>query len=347
MFKVSFKPLLFSNGRETSLDQIKNGIITVRIIKEESKENIPVTYTFENVEFKDDNKEYEFEVLIPPMMKEMKFEFEGEIKTNSKGDKRKVNYSQNSFFKNGNDKLMFPLLHKIGKKYINEYLGRNGENISTKAGTNISVRLNTFDFLKPLDFQIQHDKFGRLNLGELNGVKSIYINGIEFNLQEYSKYCYPERVDIIPGESFTLPLYTNKKISLNDNFFVLYQYYNKREEPSVLYDIKKEIVLKELDINGDKEHYYEFTIGQNLKKGKYCLKFGEGLNETSIDIKVKEGKHWMNIENYIIDEKGYVENSQNKTPVYMKNLSIDKEKGEIKFECSETRRDFKNIHANI
>ena len=347
MFKVSFKPLLFSNGRETSLEQIKNGIITVNMTKEESGEIIPVTYTFENVEFKDDNKEYEFEVLIPPMMKEMKFKFEGEIKTNSKSNKEKVFYEQNSFFRNGNDKFTTPLFHKVGKKYIYEYLGRNGENFTTKAGTTISVRLNTFDFLRPLDFPLQHDKLGRLNLGELKGVKSIYINGVEYNLQEYSKYCYPERVDIIPGESFTLPLYSTKKISLNDNFFVLYQYYNRREEPSVLYDIKKEIVLKELNISSDYGFYYEFTIGQNLKKGKYCLKFGEGLNQTNIYIKVKEGKHWMNIENYIINEKGYVENSQNKTPVYMKNLIIDKEKGEIKFECAETKRDFKHIHANI
>ena len=347
MLKVSFKPLLFSNGRETTLEQIKNGIITVKMIKEESKEKIPVTFTFENIEFKDDNKEYEFEVLIPPMMKEMKFKFEGEIKKNLKGDKIKVNYEQNSFFKNGNDKCSTPLLHRVGKKYIYEYLGRNGENITTKAGTNISLRLNTFDFLMPIDVTLQHDKLGRLNLGELKGVRNIKINGVEYNLQEYSKYCYPERVDIIPGESFTLPLYSNKKISLNDNYFVLYQYYNRKEEPSLFIDVKNEIVLKELDINGDKEHYYEFTIGQNLKKGKYCLIFGEEKNENTIIIKVKDGKHWMNIENYIINEKGYVENSQNKTPVYMKNLLIDKEKGEIKFECAETKRNFKNIHANI
>ena len=130
MFKVSFKPLLFSNGRETSLEQIKNGIITVNMKKEESNEIIPVTLTFENIEFKDDNKEYEFEVLIPPMMKEMKFKFEGEIKTSSRGDKIKVNYEQNSFFKNGNDKFSTPLFHKVGKKYFYEYLGRNGENFT-------------------------------------------------------------------------------------------------------------------------------------------------------------------------------------------------------------------------
>ena len=51
----------------------------------------------------------------------------------------------------------------------------------------------------------------------------------------------------------------------------------------------------------------------------------------------------MNYENYI----SFIENSENKTPIYMKNLSINKEKGEIKFECAKTRRDIKYTHANI
>jgi len=347
MLKVSFKPLLFSNGRETSLEQIKNGIITVIMSKEESREVIPVTNTFDNLEFKDDNKEYEFEVLIPPMMKSMKFTFDCDIQINAKGDKKKLHYEQNSNFISCNNQISLPQFHKVGKKYIYEYLGRNGENITTKAGTNVNVRINTYDFLRSLDVQLQYDKLGRLNLGELKRVKNININGIQYNLNEYSKYCYPERVDIIPGECFTLPLYTNKKISLDNNYFVLYQYYNSKEEPSVLIDIRNEIILKELDINGDKEHYYEFTIGHNLKKGKYRLVFGEEGNTNNIIIKVREGKHWMDYENFIINDNGYVENSQIKTPVYMKNLLIDKEKGEIKFECAETRRDFKKIHADI
>ena len=347
MLKVSFKPLLFSNGRETSLEQIKNGIIKVIMLKNESNETIPVTTIFDKIEFKDDNKEYEFEVLIPPMMKEMSFEFEGEIKISNKNDKIKLSYRQNSNFVDCNDKISIPLFHKVGKKYFYEYIGRNGESITTKAGTNTSVKIHAYDYLNPVDIQLQYDKLGRLNLGELNKVKSINIGGIKYNLQENSKYFYPERIDIIPGESFTLPLFSNKKILLEDNYFILFQYYTTKEEPCKLIDIKNEIILKQLDINGDKEHYYEFTLGQNLPKGKYCLIFGDEGNENYIIIKVKEGNHWMNYENYIINENGYVENSQNKTPVYMKHLSIDKEKGEIKFECAETRRNFKNIHANI
>ena len=312
MLKVSFKPLLFANGRETSLEQIKNGIITVKMEKEESRESIPVTTTFDNLEFKDDNKEYEFEVLIPPMMKSMIFKFECQIITNTKGDKINLNYEQNSNFTSCNNQISMPLFHKVGKKYVYEYLGRNGENITTNAGTNENVGINTYTYPREINIQLQYDKLGKLNLGELKEVRYIIIRGKKYFVGDYSKYCYPERVDIIPGECFTLPLYTNKKISLDDNYFLLYQYF-----------IEKEV------------------------KGKYCLVFGEDNSETYIIIKVKEGTHWMNYENYIINDNVYVENSEIKTPVYMKNLSIDKEKGEIKFECAETRRDFKKVHANI
>ena len=128
-----------------------------------------------------------------------------------------MHYEQNSNFISCNNQISLPQFHKVGKKYIYEYLGRNGENITTKAGTNVNVRINTYDFLRSLDVQLQYDKLGRLNLGELKRVKNININGIQYNLDEYSKYFYPERVDIIPGECFTLPLYSNKKISLDDN----------------------------------------------------------------------------------------------------------------------------------
>ena len=149
------------------------------------------------------------------MMREMRFVFEGEVKSNNNNNKKKLRYEQDSNFVVGNNLISSPLFHKVGKKYIYENLGRNGENITTNAGTNTNVRINTYDFLRSIDVQLQYDKLGRLNLGELKNVRSVKINSKEYNLQEYSKYCYPERVDIIPGECFTLPVYSNKKISIN------------------------------------------------------------------------------------------------------------------------------------
>ena len=348
MLKINFKPLLFVNGREASLELIKKGTITVEMTKSEYKENLPVSTVFENISFKDDNKEYEFEILIPPMMSDMKFSFNCEINNISTNEKIPMSYEQNSFFFTSNNLISYPLFHKVGKNYIYEIIGRNGENIMTKAGNNTTIKLSTNNYINPVDINLQYDQNGKLNLGELKNVTKIKIDNSWYYLNEFSKYCYPERIDIIIGESFTLPLFSNNKISLDDDFFQLYEYYNKKEEPSVLKDIKKEIILKELDINGDKEHYYEFTLGQNLEKGNYYLTFGQNDNEKkNIIIKVKEGKHWNDLENYIINDKGFIENSQIKTPIYMKNLFINKEMGEIKFDCAKTRRNIKYTHANI
>ena len=346
MLKVNFKPLLFANGREMSLEAIKNGTISVDILKSENDETIPVNTLFENISFKDDNKEYEFEVLIPPMMTQMKFKFNCEI-TNSNGDKKSLVYEQNSNFESSNSTISSPLFHKIGKKYFYETIGRNGESITKKAGTNTNIQIKTNYYLKEVNINLQYDQQGKLNLGELKNVKEINLDNIWYKLNELSKYCYPERIDLIEGESFTLPVYSSNKISLDDNYFQLYQYYNYDNKVSSMIDIKKEINLKEIDINGDKEHYYEFTLGENLLEGKYCLSFGDDSEKKNIKIKVTKGTHWLNLENYIINDEGYVENSQIKTPIYMKSLKIDKEKGEIKFECSKTKRDIKFTHANI
>ena len=342
MLKVNFKPFLFANGREASLELIKKGTITVEMEKNENNNKLPVSTVFENITFKDDSKDYEFEVLIPPMMTKMKFIFNCEINNIAIGEKKSMSYEQDSGFDSSNDKISTILLHKIGKNYIVEEIGRNGENIATKAGEDATIYILTNYYSKEVKVLLQYDEEGKLNLGELKDVNCVRIGDSYFNLNNYSKYCYPERIDLILGESFTLPLYSSKPVSLGD--FILYQYHGLfKFEPSVLMDNKKEIILKPLNINGDKEHYYEFTIGN---KGKYYLSFGDS-ERTNIEIKVRDGKHWMNIENYIVDERGFVENSQNKTPIYMRNLSINKEKGEIEFECAKTRRNIKYTHANI
>ena len=55
----------------------------------------------------------------------------------------------------------------------------------------------------------------------------------------------------------------------------------------------------------------------------------------------------MKLENYIINSKGFVENSENKTPIYINKLNIDKKNNLIKFECAKTRRKIAYTHANI
>ena len=341
--KVTFKPLLYCNGREVSLEILKNGIITVDMQKSENFENLPVSTIFENVEFKDDNKEYEFEVLIPPMMQNIKFNFKCTVKNSMLGEQN-LSFSQNDRFCSSNNIISKYFLHKVGKNYIYEYLGRNGENITSQAGSLFYANLYVNNYNQQLQIKLQFDKDAKVNLGELKNVYRICLHGFWYKINENSKYTYPKRVDIVKGENFTLPLYTPTNI--NNEYFVLTKYYTRNQIAENL-DVSKEIILTKLEINENKENYYEFTLGNSLTKGKYKLTFGEKDSEINIKINVTEGKHWMNIENYIINDYAFIENSQIKTPLYMKNLKISKENGEIKFECAKTKRKIKNIHCNI
>ena len=72
------------------------------MLKINFNERLPVTNVFENISFKNDNKDYEFEVLIPSMMIEMKFRFNCEINNISTGEKRNMSYEQNSNFVQSN-----------------------------------------------------------------------------------------------------------------------------------------------------------------------------------------------------------------------------------------------------
>jgi len=348
--KVCFHPFLFVNGRESPIENIKNGKITVNMIIDNIDESLPIKKTIENLVFNDDNKEYEFEIFIPPMISSLTFRFDGEI-TNSKGEKIDLFYEQDSEFKKTGYDINKKLFRKCGQKYYYENIGRNGEIIKTNAGKLKTIELYTNYYNKSIYLTMKHDKEGKLNLGELKNVTKIRFEGEKwFNLNNYSKYCYPERIDIVEGETITLPLYSNNnEVNLDNNYFILYEYFDTKENPTRLMDIKNEIILNKLDINVDNKHYYEFKLGHNLKKGTYRLIFGEGIKDslTKINIIVNEGTHWMNLKNYIINSNGYIENSENKTPIYLQKLNIDKNSNIIKFESAKTQRNIKYTHANI
>ena len=318
--------------------------------KTELDEDIPIKTVFENIIFSDDNKEYEFEIYIPQLMSDLKFSFNCEI-TNSKGEEEILIYKQDTEYLLDKCHMYRGFFYKCGKKYFYENLGRNGEKKS-EINKNIRKRIQicTNYYFKPINIMMKYDKEGKLNLGELKNVTKIKIDDEKewYELTDYSKYYYPKRIDIIEGENFTLPLYSNKEITLDNDYFILYECLNFSKEPCNLMDIKKEIILTKLEIgeNGDCGYYYEFKMGLNLKKGKYHLIFGEELKNEIIII-VNEGMHWMKLENYIINHRSFIENSENKTPIYLKKLKIDKKNDTIKFECSKTRRNIKYTHANI
>ena len=146
-------------------------------------------------------------------------------------------------------------------------------------------------------FSLEHGKktFAIFSVMSMNNgdAKRIKISSI-LKSDMQSKYLATELNNIICTQKFSNIKYQQiyekvgktlqnyHEISQIENEKELHEYYINKKEPSVLKDIKKEIILKELDINGDKEHYYEFTLGQNLPKGKF--KIGKhNLNTTVLE----------------------------------------------------------------
>ena len=93
--KVTFHPFLFVNGRESPINNIKNGKITVEMEKTELDKNIPIKTIIENIVFNDDNKEYEFEIFIPQLMSYLNFTFDCNV-LNSKGEIENLSYEQDA-----------------------------------------------------------------------------------------------------------------------------------------------------------------------------------------------------------------------------------------------------------
>ena len=77
--KVCFRPFLFVNNRQSPIENLKNGKITIDMSIRNIDERLPIKKTIENIAFNDDNKEYEFEIFIPPMMESLFFRFDCEI----------------------------------------------------------------------------------------------------------------------------------------------------------------------------------------------------------------------------------------------------------------------------
>ena len=138
--KVTFRPFLFVNGRECPVDNIKNGTIIVEMKRNVLNEDIPIKTEFKNIEFNNDNKEYEFEIFIPSMISSLEFRFKCEI-INSKGEKKNLSYYQDSEFNMTGEDIYKGLFRKSGKNYFYENIGRNGEKITKKAGDKIRIQL--------------------------------------------------------------------------------------------------------------------------------------------------------------------------------------------------------------
>ena len=342
MAKVTFKPVILVNDRQTSLSILKNNTIQVNLMKEEDGNMVPISNTINDIKF-NENDEYEFEVKIPPLFKSISYKFECDVMNLSTHKLQHLIYTQNENvdgLKNSKTKDCF--LRKVNKgneiNYILEFIGKNGEVVSDYV-LNVFIK---FKYLKEMiNINLRTDDKGQINLGPLKNVSFINVNDQMFNISGNSRYSYPDSIDVIKGESILLPYYKEDEkdeillIKFIGESFTLYS--NIIE----VLDIKKYITFKNLEISNDKSNYFEVTI-HDLTEGKYGLI----LNQEIITIEIHDGNYWENMSNFIMEKNQLCENSEVRLPIYMNNLVIDKTNSEIQFSLKNQLGN-PNIHANI
>ena len=335
MAKVVFKPMLLINGREIDVKELKNGKITVNITKIENEKIVPIDNTIENVVF-DKESEFEFEVQIPPMIVGLSFNYTGDITKNStkKTETLSVFHSE-SIDTNKEDIFNYFVRKTIKNKkdnYIVELVGRNGE-IGSSVPTLILLRSKE-NALRECTFTLQTNEKGFIELGDLNEFDRLIVKRLAspqlqktFLIEKTAKYSYPETIDGVAGEAFTIPYYT--QLSFTD--FVAGICLLREENGNVIsiMNSKDYLSFTPLLINGDDKHYYDITIA-NLPIGKYKLKLNPLSNKDTISIQIHHGEKWID-GNFIINPKQnkLIENSQEFNPIHITKLDINKENKKI------------------
>ena len=345
MAKVTFKPLILINDRQTSISILKNNCIKINLTKEEDGNIVPISNTINNIKF-NENEEYEFEVQIPPLFKSISYTFECDVMNLSTHKLQHLTYSQSENVDNKkNSKTRDIFLRKVNNgnviNYIVEVIGKNGEVIPDLV---LPIEINFKYLNQNLSFNLRTDDKGQINLGPLKNVVFVKINyETIFNIRGNSKYSYPESIDIIKGENIILPYY--REDVLDDILLIKYSdenSFNPNSNVIEVLDINNTINFKKLEIPNDKDNYFEIMI-HDLKEGKYILIF----SDDKININVHEGTYWENISNFIMEKNQFCENVEVKLPIYMDKLIIDKENSEIKFSLKNQGNDSNKIHAKI
>ena len=336
MAKVVFKPMLLVNGREINVKELKNGKITVNISKIENEKIVPIDNTIENVVF-DKESEFEFEVQIPPMIAGLSFTYTGDITKNSTKKTETLSVFQSESINTNKEDIFNYFVRKTIKNkkdnYIVELVGRNGES-GASVPTLIMLRSKE-NSLRECTFTLQTNEKGIIELGDLNEFDRLIVKRLAapqlqktFLIEKIAKYSYPETIDGVAGEAFTIPYYT--QLSFTD--FVANICLLKEEKGNVIsiMNSKEYLSFTPMNINGDDKHYYDITI-TNLPIGQYKLKLNPLSNkDTVISIHIHHGEKWID-SNFIINPKQnkLIENSQEINPIHITKLDINKETKKI------------------
>lgn len=318
--KFIFRGLLTLNDREVSLTNLKKATLTALISKTVNGEVIPTSQVFDKITL-DKNKEFSFDLQIPPKLTSILLVFEAEVFNKSKQENDKVCYSYDYKNYETEENFIKMFIKKTDDLYYLFVLGKNGE---PKSDVVVNIALNTKQINKIQDpIKLQTDLEGKITLGQLKDVVGITASLVneeysniaqKWNIAADKKFLYPWKIDALENEKITLPVqYTN----LEESNVVLL----KMTDDQVISNQKANLTL--IPVNEEKTRF-NLEIN-NLEKGHYILNLDQ-YNNVTID--VHKGKYW-DTDDYIITFDKIIENKAAKNILSIKNLQVDEEKDEL------------------
>ena len=312
--KVLFRPYLYINGRETNVENLKNSIITVKLTKIENDASIPITHTFDKFNATRE-KEIEVDIQIPPKLVSIELIFEADIKNRSKDKTETLKLSDLIVLDSHNEDKHFAklFLRKISDDYVVSFLGKNGE---PKAKAQIEFKFYLKTTTRLIQETLQTDEKGEIKLGKLNDVKSVkavttYLDkqiSMDWTIPDRVTFSYPSNIDVVEYENIILPFAED---TINKHNISLI----KIGKQEVIEDCFHKIKLVPQNKEGTRYNIYI----ENLQNGEYLLNLIYSNHQ--INISVHDGKYWEN-KNFIITSEKIIENTENRNPIYIKEVSI-------------------------
>ena len=169
--EILLKPCLKVNDRKCNLNVLKNTKVTLTTTS--FVDNLPVTKVFDNIEVSNE-KEISIKFQVPPNLQSVFIQIDSEVRNISKGTVEKLTNSHGIQMDTKSNNLSFyeSYFRKLKGNYYYYILGKNGEPLSD---INVSFTFyHSFYATKEVSVTLNSDDDGKINLGPLKDIRSVY-----------------------------------------------------------------------------------------------------------------------------------------------------------------------------
>lgn len=213
--KVLVSPRLTLNGLVANMNVVKNVQISVTTFTDS---DIPSTQNFNNLNFsKTQKQELEIEFQIPDKLKSISIQVKGTLIMTSKAmdvdivSDHKINVLTNQSTESF---CQQQLKYSSNGGYEVYLLGKNGE---PKRGIKLQIQLFCKQFTRQLklEYELETDEDGKIQLGELKDVLQVYSKVVQkgdiqtqprvWNINQDTPVNYPASLRQLPGKTVEIP----------------------------------------------------------------------------------------------------------------------------------------------